>query len=370
MTAFCSIIARNYFAQALSLIESLRKSGQCEHFVLLIIDCEEEDKELHSNTSLEVLSCDDLDIQNLLKRRFKYNITEFSTSVKAKLILKLFEKGHSKVIYLDPDILVLNSLSVIIHKLDCCDVLLTPHMDTPTPYGWQGVDHFSMMATGIYNLGFIGVRKSENALLFLTWWDSQLENRCVDEQQSGVFTDQKYLDVATTLFRGFSILEEPGYNVAPWNLHSRSISKNDDSWMCNGEPLYFYHFSNYNIKKPDTIAGYMDGISFSLFPNLKLLYQEYQDYLVKNNYSFYSELPYKHDYFQCGIKIDNSIRKVYREKRYLYETISDPFSSQFLAAFQVNILHGTLMSILFRIKHRAINLINIFIPENKCFSKT
>jgi len=362
MTAFCSIIARNYFAQAISLIESLRKSGHTETFFLLIIDSDNEDKKQHSNASLEVLICDDLDIQNLLKRKFKYNITEFSTSVKAKLIHKLFENGYSKVIYLDPDILVLNSLAGLIHKLDCCDVLLTPHMDKPTPDRWQGVDHFSMMATGIYNLGFIGIRKSENALLFLKWWDSQLENRCVDEQQSGVFTDQKYLDIATTLFRGFSILEEPGYNVAPWNLHSRNISKNNDFWLCNGELLYFYHFSNHNIKNPEKIAGYMDGISFSLFPHLRLLYQEYQDYLVKNNYSFYSELPYKHGYFQCGIKIDNSIRKVYREKRYLYETISDPFSSQFLAAFQVKILHGTLVSILFRIKHRAIALIKMFYP--------
>lgn len=354
MTAFCTVIARNYFAQALTLIESVRKCGHLEPFFLLVIDCDVTNIESHDNSDYNIIICDHLNIEKLLKRRFKYNITEFSTSVKPKLISNIFARGFSKVIYLDPDIYVFKHLIDITHRLDSCDVLLTPHMDSPPPADWRGVDHFSMMLTGIYNLGFLAIKNTHNSLQILDWWDAQLENKCVDEQDKGIFTDQKYFDVATTLFSGISVLKEPGYNSAPWNLHSRFIRKVNNHWLCNTDPLYFYHFSNYKLSRSELLAGYMSGMHLNKMPNIKLLYDEYRSSLLKNNYSFYSKQPYKYNNFKCGVKIDNITRKIYRDKKYLYETIADPFDSLYLAAMQEKIMNGTLKSILFRIKHRLL----------------
>jgi hypothetical protein len=82
-------------------------------------------------------------------------------------------------------------------------VLLTPHLDSPTPEDGKGPHFISMLLTGIYNLGFIALKKTPNAEAFLNWWETQLETLSVDEQQRGLFTDQKLVDIAPSIFSGF-----------------------------------------------------------------------------------------------------------------------------------------------------------------------
>ena len=49
---------------------------------------------------------------------FKYDITEFCTSIKPKTLLYMLSKGFDKVIYFDPDIMFFSSVAPIFDALD------------------------------------------------------------------------------------------------------------------------------------------------------------------------------------------------------------------------------------------------------------
>ncbi len=65
-----------------------------------------------------------------------------------------------KLLYLDPDILILNSLDGLQGALEEANVLLTPHLLSPLPAdGCKQNDH-DILQAGTYNLGFLGLRNS------------------------------------------------------------------------------------------------------------------------------------------------------------------------------------------------------------------
>ena len=58
----------------------------------------------------------------------------------------------------------------------------------------------SSTAHGVYNLGFLAVSRSEEALKMLTWWAERLYLYCYDDMANGIFTDQKWIDLAPCFF--------------------------------------------------------------------------------------------------------------------------------------------------------------------------
>jgi len=55
---------------------------------------------------------EDLPVGNLYEMCFKYDVVELSTAVKPSLLLLLLERyGEERLMYLDPDMVVLNHLN-------------------------------------------------------------------------------------------------------------------------------------------------------------------------------------------------------------------------------------------------------------------
>jgi len=192
----CTIIAKNYISFARTLCNSFLEQhpdGVC--YVLIIdeakgyIDGEKE--------KFEVVSLDDLNIRNQREFCYKYNITELSTAVKPYLLKYLIDvKSINKILYLDPDILITNPLSILFDELDKHDIILTPHLDKDYPDDGLKPSDSNIMVSGTFNLGFIGVRKSENVNQFLLWWQVKLYDKCVTDFALGYFVDQKFIDYA------------------------------------------------------------------------------------------------------------------------------------------------------------------------------
>lgn len=345
MTAICTIVSANYINYAEVLAESLRDYHPEIIFYVLVVDAE--NVSTQEENGFTAITCEQIGVSNLTRRRFKYNVTEFCTSVKATFIKHLILQGNDKVIYLDPDILVTRRMVGLMDELRDHDILLTPHLDCPTPEDGKGPDYISMMLTGAYNLGFIALRKSDNSSAFLNWWERQLEVRCCDEQDVGLFTDQKFLDIAVTIFRGFKILKNPGYNVAPWNIYSRRLSKNESEWFCNGMPLYFYHFSNYGTRLPYQIASYVSRDDLNSRPDLKLIYDLYAQKLRNHKVK---QLGYRFDFFYDGTRISQSIRKYYRSNIDIFWNTPEPFDSILLRVIQEKHEYGYVMATLIILK--------------------
>ena len=310
--SICTIIAKNYIAFARTLCDSfldLHPEGTC--YVLFI-----DDTEGFLDTASERFKAHhlhELAIPDQKNFCFKYTITELSTAVKPYYLRYLLETAKlGKILYLDPDILLLHRLDKLFESLDQANVLLTPHLDTDFPEDGGFPDDGHILKSGIFNLGFIGVRHDENVSRFLRWWEDKLYDKCVIDHARGYFVDQRFIDLAYILFDNMQIVRDTGYNVAYWNLHSREVEFREGKWTCNGAPLYFYHFSNYRPDQPESLSGFQNRIRLSDRPFLKMLYSLYTGMLIKNGYEESSRWPYTHGHYADGTHIRDDTRKVYR----------------------------------------------------------
>jgi glycosyltransferase involved in cell wall biosynthesis len=308
--AACTIIAKNYLPMARVLTESWRRfHPDCPIFVLLLDSSQgffrPEDE------AFESISISELEIPNLPGFLFKYTILEASTAAKPYLLKYLFSRYQiNKLLYLDPDILILNPLDGLRSALDEANVLLTPHLLSPLPPDGRTQNDHHILQAGTYNLGFVGLRNSLETRRLLRWWCGKLYHHCLSAFEQDLFVDQRWMDLVPAVFDGVRIFRHPGYNVAYWNLHERSVSWTDPM-MVNGGPLYFFHFSGFNPDEPSVVSKYQDRYGMGDIGEARKLYSRYRDLLIDKGWSECKAWSYGYDFFQTGVPIPFSGRRYY-----------------------------------------------------------
>jgi glycosyltransferase involved in cell wall biosynthesis/lipopolysaccharide biosynthesis glycosyltransferase len=329
--AICTIIAKNYVAFARTLAQSflsLHPDSKC--YVLIVDDF---DGYINpADESFEIIKLADLDIPNPAGFCFQYDIKELCTAVKANLLEYLIsKKSVDRLLYLDPDILVTGSLEGLFDRLGTEDIVLTPHLDTDYPSDGLLPDDGWIMRSGIFNLGFIGVNSSENVRKFLKWWQSKLYKKCIVDLENGYFVDQKFIDFVPVYFKNVFIEKNVGYNVAYWNLHSRRLTRDNGTWLCNGEPLYFFHFSGYPAPERGAISMYLPNgrsrFEFSTRPDVQRIFSHYKNLLLRNEHKRTRSWPYTFGYFKTGEPIPYQLREYYRNHSTKWRRWDDPFRS-------------------------------------------
>jgi len=330
--ALCTIIAKNYIAHARTLVESFLEWHPGIPCYVLIVD-EFEGYVVPAQEQFEVISLRELELPKVTSFCFKYSVTELCTATKPFLLEHLIQKrGVEKLLYIDPDILITGALTDLYARLERFDIVLTPHVETDFPDDGLQPDDSAVLQTGLFNLGFIGVRDSENTRKFLRWWKGKLENKCVVHVQGGLFVDQKFMDLASVLFENIYVEKSPGYNVAYWNLHSRKIGKSDGRWTCNEGPLYFFHFSGYQQDDRESLTTHVpkSEMRYRLAdrPELEEMFSEYARRVAGNGYAESRRWPYAFATFSDGRPIPYVYRKLYREYLNEMEGYGDPFSSR------------------------------------------
>ncbi len=328
--AICTIIAKNYLAFARTLAQSYLSLHPDSKCYVLIVD----DYEGYIDPAaecFEIIELTEIGIPDLAGFRFKYDVKELCTAAKAHLLEYLVaEKSVERLLYIDPDILITGRLDDLFEKLGRYDVVLTPHLDKDYPDDDLLPNDGHILRAGTYNLGFIGVNSSDNARAFLNWWKPKLYKKCVVDLMNGYFVDQKFIDLAPIFFENILIETDVGYNVAYWNLHSRRISRENGSWMCNGGPLYFFHFSGYlpessliSAHIPDHLARYR----LSSRRDIRPLFAEYKELIVRNGHAQARQWPYTFGYFDNGEIIPKNLRLYYRDFAAKRRGYQDPFNS-------------------------------------------
>lgn len=308
----CTIVAKNYTSFARTLCDSflsVQPAGKCH---VLFIDRTEGYID-PSAENFVVYHLDEIGIPDLKELSFKYNVTELATAVKPFFLRFLLAKPEiGKIVYLDPDILVLATLGQLFNLLDTKDIVLTPHLDTDYPEDGRFPDDSHIMKSGMFNLGFIGVRRSGNVERFLDWWAAKMQDKCVIDHGKGYFVDQRFIDLAFPLFENIHVEKDTGYNVAYWNLHSRHVGWKEGGWLCNGKPLYFFHFSNYKPEVPSLLSAFQNRIRLDEQPDLERLFSLYTKRLLHHGYKETRIWPYAHGKFTKGGTITDEDRRVYR----------------------------------------------------------
>lgn len=277
----CSI---NYLAQAKTLFESLKKADPSWHFIAGVVD-----KNVN-NVDLSFLGCDILEVEKLNIDGFtdmvkSYTIVELITAVKPYYFTWLFQNYPEvdKIIYFDPDIMIFSTLDSLDKKLDESDIILTPHFTTPIRDKFLPTE-IHVFNTGVYNLGFLAVKRSENTFNMLKWWEEKLRKDCIIDLTRGYFVDQLWMSLVPAYFDKVLIDKYPGYNMAHWNLHERTLEKVGGTYLVNKEPLVFFHFSHYSPARPEEIAAYHTRFDFSTRPDLVEIFDLYRNGLLSAKY--------------------------------------------------------------------------------------
>lgn len=327
VTAVVTIVAKNYLAQARVLMDSVRAVDPDYLRVVLLVD-EVEGRFDPGAEDFEVVLSEDLGIPHSRWFHFKYSVLELSTAVKPFFISWLFRKyALKKVIYLDPDIRVYASLRGIEQALEDANIVLTPHLTRELNDDLQPGE-LQILRAGAYNLGFIAVREHPEVDAFLVWWQSHLYDHCVVDLARGLFVDQRWIDLAPGLFSGVRILRDDGYNVAYWNAAHRKLSWQDGRVLVNGKPLYFFHFSGYDPQVPEVLSKHQNRISLQSRDDLRIICDEYRQYLADRGFAVTSRWPYTHARFRNDVVIPDVGRHLLDEAPFLLNEISDPFSDE------------------------------------------
>ena len=321
-TAVFTIASKNYFALARTLLDSVKKAHPEGVSLYLFLADEGGDVLANEKGPFQIVEAKDLAIPNFKAMAFQYDIMEFNTAIKPFCFSYLFSKGHTKALYFDPDIIVFRPLDQVFSQLDAGSLVLTPHITEPLPetdncYPSEQV----YLRAGTYNLGFIGVSANNEGRKFVDWWSRKCSQECFKEMETGVFVDQKWVNLAPGLFTGINISRNKGLNMAYWNLHERSLSSD---LVVNGEvPLVFYHFSGINITEPANISSHQDRFSLSTRADLNEIFKLYCAAVIKNGYKKFRSLTYAYASYSDGRSIGDFARRHYP---LVSKNFPDPFA--------------------------------------------
>lgn len=323
MHIFTSITS-NYIPKARVLARSVKKHVPGAIFHVLLCDSPPPGFDLEQENFDDLILLDDLEIENRAAWIYQHNVVELCTAVKGLGFQKIFRQFNAeKVIFFDPDIVIFSDIQSIEQRLDKFSILLTPHQTEPDTGRSAIMDNeVSSLKHGVFNLGFLAVRNSVEGWRFLEWWSNRLRDFCFDDRGRGLFTDQKWIDLAPAFFSDLEILREPQFNVSTWNISRREITGDLDGGLrVNGKPLCFYHFSGLD-------SGALKVMMEVYGPDNQLLARLRSWYLHQCNemgQKEYGGLASRYDFYSNGEKVRPSERLLYRYREELMDRFPDPY---------------------------------------------
>lgn len=323
MHIFTSITS-NYIPKARVLARSVKTFVPGAVFHVLLCDIPPPGFDIGREDFDHLILLDDLEIENRAAWIFQHNVVELCTAVKALGFLEIFRRFDTeKIIFFDPDIVLFSDIQLVDQWLDRYSVVLTPHQTEPETSKSAILDNeVSSLKHGVFNLGFLAVRRSQAGLRFLEWWNSRLRDFCFDDRGQGLFTDQKWIDLAPAFFEDLGILREPQFNVSTWNIsHRRLTGDLEHGVYVNGKPLCFYHFSG-------TDSGALKVMMEVYGASNQVLEQLRSWYGVQCNKMGQKEiggLISRYDCYANGERVTSSERLLYRYREELLERFPDPY---------------------------------------------
>jgi hypothetical protein len=256
---------------------------------------------------------------------FGHDIVEACTAVKGKAAAVLLGQPDCRqVVYLDPDIAVINPLHEVIDLLAEYSIVLTPHQidAEPRENRWAIRDNeIASLTYGVFNLGFVAIANDCEGRRFAQWWDERLRDWCHDWLDAGIFVDQKWCNLVPCFFDKVKVLRDPGYNVASWNLSQRKMHYDEHGTaLINGRPLRFYHFTKLGPVGDVMTQRYArDAIA------VYELWWWYRQQVLAASSPLIPEGWWYYGTFDNSEQIPKAVRELYRERGDLRSKFPHPF---------------------------------------------
>lgn len=318
--------SRNLWARICVAAESVQEHHPRAAISVVMIDGDEGiNRSLFPGTIhlLEEVGVDPLPVM-----RMKYGVSELATAIRPWVHQYIFSKtGVRRIVYFDLDLWFLNSMETILKECEGHPLSFCPTTFHEYPSDGMVPDARSYRLSGLYNAGFLVLERGEECDRFLQWWKGWLENHCRFEAENGFFGDQRFLDVVPLFFQNVKIIQEVGCNAAYWNLHERKIHLGE-GWRCGESPLYFFHFSGFDVSHPEKIAktNLTRGESYSS-SGIQQLAKEYRQLLIQRGELEFQKLDYFYQTFSEGTQIQTSFRYYCLHHPEILKGEDNPFTS-------------------------------------------
>jgi hypothetical protein len=334
----CTVLSKRNLGKARVLFESFKKHHSDGRFIALLVD----DPTGYfdpAEESFPIMRVEDLQIPHLDAMRMRYDVVELCSAVRPWFILQLFKQGCDRIAYIDPDILICRPLKEIESMLDHTSTILSPHLTAPLPDDGCLPDERTILASGAFNSGFIACKNDDAARALLEWWKIKLEHHAHMDPASGLFGDQRWMDLMPGMFQGVAILRDPTMNVAYWNLHEKTITMSPQQrsgktaagdrrfsnrlsgeyeeiqstkrYLINNESLTFFHFSGYKPELPDQLSIHQNRFALRAIKPLAELCDHYRSLLDLAGHITTGRWDYTFDHFDNGVAIVPTIRRIF-----------------------------------------------------------
>lgn len=267
---------------------------------------------------------EELEIPHLDQWIFGHGAAELGAAVKGPMLCHLLDRGADKVVHMDPDIALFDSIEEVSELLDRHTIVLTPGLTARETTCSGALDGASgALWHGAYDPCFMAVRGNAEGTRFARRWRDRLVEFGDDDSAGGLFPDRHLCDLIPSLAEGTCILRDPGYNAACWNLASRPIEiAVDGSIMAGGRPLRFFHFTDVDARNEAQIERRSAG-RHEVFELLRWYRERLSVHAARS-------LPpgwWAFARYEDGAPIERSHRVLYRRRRDLRERFPRPFAS-------------------------------------------
>ena len=320
-----TIVAKNYIGLGQILGQSLRRYNPEVDFRIYVADELSEDckdiPECVVQAKKVIANVTDDEWRDMA---FKYDLTEFCTSIKPFCFHHVFCQGYDKAFYFDPDIYIFSTIEPLLDALDKHSMTLTPQIAGIHTHYTGEHPEWAMNVNGIFNLGFCGIKNDDWGRRVVEWWEERLRDNAFADRSVGNFTDQKWMDwMPGFLGDSLYVQQSLGMNLAPWNFFEREVENKEGEWRVHfrtddcqqrDDIITFVHFAGYDYAKlKNGIVARKRIEDLKDYDDIELLGAAYRDAIVKNADvfdSFISE-PYSYATYDDGTQIAAFHRRLY-----------------------------------------------------------
>ena len=290
---YFTLCSNNYLPFALSLWKSLKQFEPETKLVIGLVDRLYPQIDYSAWREIQFLPCFDLGYPEFESMLARYNIIEFNTAVKPFYFEYLFAKFPkiNQIYYLDPDLCFYQSPKVMNQEWGNAEILLTPNLIYTTPKPSTG--ELASLRHGMYNLGFIGLKRGVESFRLIQWWKERLKEHCRIDKCYGIFVDQKWMDLAPLFFDKIKLVKHPGWNMAWWNFSERKLLKTPTGYSVNQADthLVFFHFSGFKPEKSHLTERLItEEFKEAESEALAELYKAYRHLLLTHGYEVLSKI--------------------------------------------------------------------------------
>ena len=275
---FCTYCDQGYAARLVCLHASLLAQG--EQFRLFVLCFDEVTEAVVTGLAdptligipLRDLLAADSEYAAVRSKRTKVEFYFTATPVLVRYCLGLDPEAR-RMTYLDSDLFFFGPASVVFAVQGEASIGIVAHR---FPARLSG-----LLKWGTYNVAWVSFRRDQDGLACREWWRERCLEWCHDHIDQGRFADQGYLDEFPRRFGGVRILNHPGINAAPWNMHEVRITEKAGHLYVDDLPLLFYHFQGIRELVPGWFEPGLRAYRTKLLRQLRaLVYLPYLEKLV------------------------------------------------------------------------------------------